>query len=348
MMSAKATVTPSNARLNNSGTSGIPGISSQSSATRISEAPIKKRSTPASQECPKSTEEILPFSHSVSAHEKARQLTDFQSSQSSLSRSKSTPHTRYSVTQIESDSVKRKSLMTSFSQVPSNDNISENRTVVPGAKSRSNATGSSQVDEAKGRSHSSSGSSSGSSGNSSSSSVSAGMAARSSSSSSSSSSSGAPSKSRPVTMTTDPKSVLGYNYTETLSQVDQGSAEQASQPSKRAKMMLQAALTPAITTVVKKDVNGIFAKFGSHGFREQMAKNAEYDKATAKHNASLNVKKCVCLVCNSIAAEPCVAKCGHICCESCWSQWLGRKQTCPYCRAPTTMQQIKKLTIVRN
>jgi Zinc finger, C3HC4 type (RING finger) len=113
-------------------------------------------------------------------------------------------------------------------------------------------------------------------------------------------------------------------------------------------MMLQAALTPALNAVVKKDVTGIFAKFGSHGFREQMAKNAEYDRATAKSKESLNVKKCVCLVCNSIAAEPCVAKCGHICCEPCWSQWLGRKQTCPYCRAPTTMQQIKKITIVRN
>ena len=205
MMSAKATVTPSNARLNNSGTSGKPGISSQSAATHISEAPIKKRSTPASQECSKSSEESLSISNATSAHESSRQSADFQSSQSSLSRSKSTPHIRRSDSQIESDSVKRKSLMTSFSQAPKDDNKGEKISDISRGKNQANVTGSSQVEEAKGRNHSSSNNSSSSSNNSSSSSV-------------------APSKSRPVTMTTDTKSVLGYNYTETLSQVDQGSA----------------------------------------------------------------------------------------------------------------------------
>ena len=340
--SAKATVTPSSAR-----PYGIPGISNQSSTRQITEAPIQKVS--ASQGHLKSTQDSHQISRATSANEKNKNSTEIQGSQSSQFSQKPTPHTIRIDTHAESDSSKRKMLTTSFSQIPQGDSKVENKNVLLRGKGQDNVIGGSQVEQVKGSyltNNRSSSSSSSSSGNTTK--ASTGTTAN-SSTSSSSSSSVVPSKIRPVVITSDPKSILGYNYTETLSQVDQGCTDQASQPSKRAKMMLQAALTSNTgDKLIKKDVNGIFGKSSSHGIREQIARNTEYDKITEKSKVSLIVKKCVCLVCNSIAAEPCAARCGHICCEPCWSQWLSRKQTCPYCRAPTTMQQIKKITIIKS
>lgn len=344
--SAKATVTPSSARPYHTGTSSIPGIPNQSSTRPIAEAPTQKVSS--SQGHLKSTQDSHHISHTTSANEKNKNSIDIQGSLSSQLSQKSTPHTRRIDTHVESDSTKRKMLTTSFSQIPQGDSKIENKNFLLRGKGQDNV---SQIEQVKGSYLSDKNRSSGSSSSSSNTTkASTGTTANSSTNSSSSSSSSvAPSKSRPVVMTSDPKSILGYNYTETLSQIDQGCTDQASQPSKRAKMMLQAALTSTTgDKSIKKDVNGIFGKSSSHGIREQIARNTEYDKTTEKSKVSLIVKKCICLVCNSIAAEPCAARCGHICCEPCWSQWLSRKQTCPYCRAPTTMQQIKKITIVKS
>ena len=347
MMSAKATVTPSSARPNHPVTSGIPGIPNQSSTRYTTEAAIQR--TSASQGNLKFTQDSHQIPHTASANERNNNVSDItHSSQTSQFSQKSTQHTRRIDTHVESDSTKRKMLMTSFSQMPQGDSNIENKNVLSRGKGQDNIVGGSQIEQVKGSYLTNNRSSSSSS--STATKASTGTTANSSTNSSTSSSSSVvPSKSRPVVMTSDPKSILGYNYTATLSQIDQGCTDQASQPSKRAKMMLQAALTSTTgDKVIKKDVNGIFGKSSSHGIREQIARNTEYDKTSEKSKVSLIVKKCVCLVCNSIAAEPCAARCGHICCEPCWQQWLGRKQTCPYCRAPTTMQQIKKITIVKS
>jgi Zinc finger, C3HC4 type (RING finger) len=145
----------------------------------------------------------------------------------------------------------------------------------------------------------------------------------------------------------DQKSLFGYNYSDTLSQVDQAGADQPSHPSKRARMMLQAALQ-APQPVVKRDLKGIIASINASKARnERGGSEKENCKEKQAEGAGKVSKKYVCTVCKNDAAEPCAAKCGHICCESCWSQWLRRSGTCPCCRAPTLLQQIKKITIVK-
>ncbi len=52
-----------------------------------------------------------------------------------------------------------------------------------------------------------------------------------------------------------------------------------------------------------------------------------------------------CIICNDIATNPCAAKCGHICCEICWSQWLKSKLACPICKAPTTIDSISRIIL---
>jgi hypothetical protein len=145
----------------------------------------------------------------------------------------------------------------------------------------------------------------------------------------------------------DQRSLFGYNYSDTLSQVDQAGADQPSQPSKRARMMLQAALE-APQPVVKRDLTGIIASINASKARNEKSGSEKENCKDKKAEGGRKVStKYVCTVCKNDAAEPCAAKCGHICCESCWSQWLRRSETCPCCRAPTVLQQIKKITIVK-
>ncbi|RYH21160.1 hypothetical protein EON65_21335 [archaeon] len=55
--------------------------------------------------------------------------------------------------------------------------------------------------------------------------------------------------------------------------------------------------------------------------------------------------KLQCCVCKETAEKPCAAKCGHICCQECWTRCLQIKPMCPYCRAPTTKDSISKLLV---
>lgn len=52
-----------------------------------------------------------------------------------------------------------------------------------------------------------------------------------------------------------------------------------------------------------------------------------------------------CAVCRNKAERPCGNKsCGHICCETCWVQWLKKSSTCPHCRAPADRNTVTLLT----
>ena len=52
-----------------------------------------------------------------------------------------------------------------------------------------------------------------------------------------------------------------------------------------------------------------------------------------------------CIICKEQAQEACAARCGHICCQVCWTQWLKVKSACPLCRHPTTIDSITKIKI---
>ena len=39
------------------------------------------------------------------------------------------------------------------------------------------------------------------------------------------------------------------------------------------------------------------------------------------------------------------AKCGHVCCLECWTQWLRKNKTCPLCRLPTNSDDISRIKV---
>ena len=169
----------------------------------------------------------------------------------------------------------------------------------------------------------------------------------------------------------DKSTSINHNYAENHpSQVDCPQPNQASQPSKRAKMMLNAAMNPS-QDIMKKEKKNLFTNTnnilqnklsnfalasrnnlekninslnanGSKNDRNHENINNSNNNNFLKKSTKIITKKYDCLICKNVALEPCAARCGHICCESCWLRWLKVKETCPLCRAPTLLDQIKK------
>jgi len=55
------------------------------------------------------------------------------------------------------------------------------------------------------------------------------------------------------------------------------------------------------------------------------------------------VTKTGCPICRNNVITPFTAKCGHVCCHTCWQQWLQEKLECPVCREKTRFKQLTKL-----
>jgi hypothetical protein len=53
--------------------------------------------------------------------------------------------------------------------------------------------------------------------------------------------------------------------------------------------------------------------------------------------------KYLCPICKEQALAPCAAKCGHVCCKECWSQWLRVKPACPICKGATDADSIMRI-----
>lgn len=53
-----------------------------------------------------------------------------------------------------------------------------------------------------------------------------------------------------------------------------------------------------------------------------------------------------CTICQLTATAPFSSRCGHICCKSCWNQWLKEQLTCPVCRTRVRQKQLTKLYFV--
>ena len=74
---------------------------------------------------------------------------------------------------------------------------------------------------------------------------------------------------------------------------------------------------------------------------EQLVK--EKSKAKLVNSTINNSIKCI--ICCDVSQQPCAARCGHICCAPCWTQWLRVNQTCPSCRKPASADTISNLVI---
>jgi hypothetical protein len=70
--------------------------------------------------------------------------------------------------------------------------------------------------------------------------------------------------------------------------------------------------------------------------------------SASQSSASTSSKKLIsCGICRGIATCPCVARCGHINCRSCWTTWLEVKKFCPQCRASTSSETLKEIVLKR-
>lgn len=76
-----------------------------------------------------------------------------------------------------------------------------------------------------------------------------------------------------------------------------------------------------------------------------VAFSGETESATiqAHRNRFLNSSTDVCPVCYEKFIHPLVSKCGHICCEQCWTSLLASKLECPICRARTRVKMLREV-----
>jgi len=57
--------------------------------------------------------------------------------------------------------------------------------------------------------------------------------------------------------------------------------------------------------------------------------------------------KYLCPICKDMALEPCVAKCGHVCCKHCWGKWLRVNPVCPQCKESADPRTITPIVMLR-
>lgn len=62
-------------------------------------------------------------------------------------------------------------------------------------------------------------------------------------------------------------------------------------------------------------------------------------------NSSILSNKLVCAICKEKATNPCAGRCGHVCCQDCWTKWLKVNSSCPLCRAPADRTSVTRIII---
>lgn len=68
------------------------------------------------------------------------------------------------------------------------------------------------------------------------------------------------------------------------------------------------------------------------------------DTAQSKPAATEN-RRLACIICKETANIPCAGKCGHVCCQDCWVEWMKIKSQCPICREPVSKDSIVKIVV---
>lgn len=156
-----------------------------------------------------------------------------------------------------------------------------------------------------------------------------------------------------------PGSSVNPNATVSSSSASRASSSQSTMPSddsklntnalgsKRAKQLLQMTSASAVTVSAPAAKNNSFLSrlqsISSMEMSHQSTGNSLLDR-TSKPAVT---KKLLCIVCKDVATLPCAAKCGHVCCQKCWMQWLKVKATCPLCREPASQQSITHIVVTK-
>lgn len=139
----------------------------------------------------------------------------------------------------------------------------------------------------------------------------------------------------------------------------EGSGPIRSYASKRAKLLLSASLSapaaPVVGSLVKAE-SGVRALCTE----PQSAKPSFLSKLSSLNNIALTgaVKASnlagsrtsrpgnfSCTVCKEVATEPCAARCGHVCCQVCWTRWLKVNSSCPLCRKHADVNSVTRIIV---
>lgn len=75
------------------------------------------------------------------------------------------------------------------------------------------------------------------------------------------------------------------------------------------------------------------------------ASNLSSSAADSRNSRVGSGKVLSCLICKEKASEPCAGRCGHVCCQVCWTKWLKVKETCPLCRGPVDKNSVTRIII---
>lgn len=146
-----------------------------------------------------------------------------------------------------------------------------------------------------------------------------------------------------------------------LSQLSQDDSSQAeNRASKRARQMQMSS-----ADALRKEAHGrhrLVDTFPEASKKQIVSNRADYGILTNLDNIALTrqplsandtpvgdatkMSLLACVICNDCPPQiPCVSRCGHVCCKSCWAQWLKVKSECPVCRQLTSASDIARVIV---
>lgn len=144
-------------------------------------------------------------------------------------------------------------------------------------------------------------------------------------------------------------------FLQDASQSTAASQSQQYRPSKRAKLMVSMSTetTPAPATTSTVTKNALLTSLISGGKGKSEPPSRAFKVVSSSGSVSVAggpsglaaASKLGCTVCGTGTTMKGAARCGHVCCLECWTKWLRTSKTCPTCRAPTSADDISKLTI---
>ena len=89
----------------------------------------------------------------------------------------------------------------------------------------------------------------------------------------------------------------------------------------------------------RHSLGSVLGKAESQVFVRSWSKNTRGPDSNAPKGLS-------CPLCDQANPKPFMAPCGHVACQSCWSQWMTKSSTCPTCRASCTRSDLVQAVFV--
>ena len=117
--------------------------------------------------------------------------------------------------------------------------------------------------------------------------------------------------------------------------------------SKRARLMVDSCVQgrPAKTSTSSSFLSGRMDSIGKISLHPKAVSSSSTASSSSLLTAAAPVHATnrTCGICKTLATEPLVARCGHVCCKSCWMSLLKIRPSCPFCIAAVSLDQLRQL-----